>query len=354
MNGKSKTNPAVAAQLFAQMTRQNYQTLPAVAGAASSTVSFNIPKVRLTSRVRLLVEATLNVVHASNTTYTAPAFGPYKMLRKVSIDMNNGFSPFSVSGGDLYMYSLMRDNAAILTSSTSGRGKVVQGLTASSGGGTNNTVRMLVDLPLTLNDRDPVGMVLTQNQETTVTITVDIDAATALLGSTSGYTATLSNIVITPMVESFSIPATPDAFPDLSVLKLVQASKQTISGSGQQTFKLPVGTTYRKMAFFIETASGGETDANITGDIELVFNQADIPYRLNAKTLAAINHEQFGTVLPTGVYAFDFAYQGISGYANARDYIDTERLTEFWLRFNAAAAGNVTVVYETLSRLRQS
>lgn len=353
MANQSKSTPAQAAQLFGQMTRQNWQMLPAIAGAESSTVTFNIPKVRLTSRIRVMFEATVTVTHASATTYTAGAMSPFTFIRKANIDMNNGFAPFNVTGGQLYLYSLMRDNAAILTPATSGRGKVVQGLTASSGG-TANTVRFVFDLPLTLNDRDPVGLVLSQNQETTITVSLDIDTVAHLFSSTSGYTIVASSIVLTPMVETFSIPATQDAFPDISVLKLVQAAKQTVSGSGLQTFKFPVGTTYRKFAFYLEDSSGGVTDASITSDIELIFNQADRPYKINPKILAAINHEQFGTTLPAGVFAFDFSYQGLSNYGGARDYIDTERLTEMWLNVNAAAAGTLTVVYETLSRLKQS
>lgn len=351
---QNQISPAQRAALFAQTTRQNLQMLPAIAGAASSTVTFNIPKVRLSSRIRLMVQATLTATHAANTSYTPNAFAPFTLIRKAAVDMNNGFAPFNLSGKQLYMYSMMRDNAAILGRASSGRGKVVQPVVASNGG-TANQIQFVADLPLSLNDRDPVGLVVTQNQETTVTVTVDIDAAAVLADATAGYTYALSNIVITPMVESFSVPATPDAFPDISVLKLVQATKQSISGAGQFTVALPVGTTYRKLAFFVEDANGlGVADSALTGNIELVFNQADTPYRISPAILAAMNHEQFGYVLPQGMYAFDFSYQGISNYGGARDYIDTERLTEFWLRFGAASAGAVTVVYETLSRLRSN
>jgi hypothetical protein len=347
----AQRNPQQAAQMFGQMTRQNFQMLPAIAAAESSTVSFNIPKVRLTSRIRVMVEATLTVTHASATTYTPAAFAPFSLLRNVSLDMNNGFKPFSVSGLQLYMYSLMTIDADVMTAQTSGRGKVVQGLTASSGG-TANKVRFLIDLPLTLNDRDPVGLVLTQNQETTVTVTLDFNAASSLLASTSGYTLALSNFILTPMVESFTIPAVPDAFPDLSILKLVQSSKQVISGAGTQTFKFPVGTTFRKFAFYVEDSSGGVADTSITSDIQILFNQADNPYKINPRVLAMYNHEQFRKPLPQGMYAFDFSYQGIANYGGTRDYIETEKLTEYWLQFDVAAAGNITVVYETLSRLR--
>lgn len=349
----AKLTPQESGQLFATHTRLNNQMLPSIAGGEGNTTSFNIPKVRLTSKIRLLIEATVNVKHASQTSYVPTAFGPFSLIRRIGVEMNNGFNPFTVSGEQLYLYSLMRQNANILTPATSGRGKVVQGLTASAAG-TNNTIRFVADLPLSLNDRDAVGLVLTQNQETTVTVNVDVDNGNKLLKSPAGYTVAISGISITPMVESFSIPAIDDAYPDLSVLKLVQASKQALPGGGLQTFKFPVGTTYRKFAFYVEDANGGVTDDSLTGDIEMLFNQADRPYKINPKILAAINHEQFGSPLPQGMYAFDLSYQGWSNYGSSRDLIDTERLTEMWLQFQTAAAGNVTVVYEQLSRMRQA
>lgn len=347
-------SPQERAALFSQTTRQNFQNLPSVSATEGETISFNVPKVRLTSRIRLLVEATLNAVHSDQTSFTPAAFAPFSLIRKVQVDMNNGFSPFTLTGKELYLYSFMSNHAATLNRAESGRGKVVMGTKAASSSGADNVISFLADLPLTLNDRDPVGLIVTQNQETTVTVTVDIDSADKLLDNTTGYTLELKNITIQPLVESFSIPAIREAFPDISVIKLVQATKESISGAGLKTIALPTGTTYRRIGFLVEDNSGkGVSDSAITGNIELVFNQADIPYRVNSKQLAKMNHEWFGTVLPDGVWAFDFSYQGISGYGGARDYIDTERLTEFWLRFNASSAGSVTVVYETLSRLRQ-
>lgn len=346
------TTPQQAALNFSVSTRQHMQPIPSVAGAAGATVAFQIPKVRLTSKVRVMVEATLTAIHANQTSYTPAPFAPFTLIRRVNVDVQSGFQPFKVSGEELYLYSLMRDNAFILQRQDSGRGKVVQGITASSGQGTDNRIRFVFDLPLTLNDRDPVGLILTQNQETTVSVTIDLADAAALHSGASGFTFNLSNISITPMVESFGIPTAQDARPDLSVIKLVQSTKQVISGSGEQTVKLPVGTTYRKLIFYVEDNNGGVSDDDLNGNIELLFNQADTPYKVNPKILAAYNHEQFGHVLPQGVYAFDFSYQGIANYGGSRDVIDTERLTEFWLRFNASNAGNVTCVYELLSRLQ--
>lgn len=336
---------------FNRLTRQHLQMSADIPAQENSNITFDLSKSRLTSRVRMEITGDLKVTHATNTSYTPSPFAPFNLINRVSIDINNGFSPFTVSGRDLYLYSLLDDHAHTFTPATSGRGSVVQGLTASAAGA-DNKIRFLVDLPVALNDRDSVGLLLTQNQETTVTVSVFFGAAANLVTG-AGYTVALSNLKVSPVVETFSVPPSPEALPDISVLKLVQTTKKSIAGGGLQELHLPVGMTYRKLILFIEDASGnGIPDDAFTSNFELVMNQADSPYRVKPSILAGINHRQFGTPLPVGAYAFDFSYNGLANYGTARDYVDTERLTEFWFRFVATAPGNVTAIYEVLSRLR--
>lgn len=350
-----KISPQQRNANFAQMTRQKMQVSPMKTGSGANmgdTVQFDIPKINLISRVRLLVTGNLKASHATATTFEPAPFAPFNLIRRVSVDLNNGFSPFILSGEEVYMYNMIRDQAFTMKREEAGRAKVVMG-TKAAAGGANNAVSFLVDLPLTLNDRDPVGLIVAQNQETTITVTVDFaNDPNIVAGAPTGYTFAMSNLKVEPMVESFTVPPIAEAFPDISVLKLAQASRETISGAGQHYVDLPCGYTYRKMIFYITDENGkGVADSDLVGNIELVLNQADIPYRLTASHLAKINHEMFGMTLPQGMYAFDFSYQGISNLGGARDYFDTERLTEFWLRFNPSAKGQVRVVYEVLSRL---
>lgn len=345
-------------QYFTQQTRQKWQVTSVKTGAGvalGDTVQFDIPKINLTSRIRVLVTGNLKASHASATTFKPHPFAPFNMIRRITVDLNNGFAPYSLTGMELYMYSLLRADAHVMQRKDSGRSKVVMG-TKSSASGANNPVSFLMDLPLTLNDRDPVGLVVTQNQETTVTVSIDFvtDSKTITTEST-GFTFEFSGLKVEPMVESFSVPPLAEAFPDISVLKLVQATRSDIPGPGQHHVALPTGYTYRKLFFFVQDENGnGVEDSALPGNIEIVLNQADNPYRITATQLSKVNHEQFGVELPVGMYAFDFSYQGIANLGGARDYFDTERLTEFWLRFNASAKGTVTVGYEMLSRLSGS
>lgn len=343
------------ALMFGQATRQTFQTLPTqrVSGEGS-TVQFTLPKVRLLSKILLEVEA-VATLKSSAAAIARKVMSPYQVLRRVSLDLNNGFSPFIVSGRDLYLYNVNRLNPQVLDYQTNVRGINYVQNTASAGG-TDAKIKFTVALPVTLNDRDPVGLVMLQNEETNVTLTVDIaklqDAYT--LTPANGDEVIFKSMSITPLVETFSIPPIKEAFPDISVLKLVSAKADTFAGNGQNVVKLNTGTIYRKLIMYFEDNNGAPlVDADFSGNLELVFNQADIPISFKPSILSAKNHSELGYMLPDGVYVFDFSNQGIPNLGGTRDYIDTERLTEFWVRFSTQKAGKLTVVTETLSRLRQ-
>ena len=348
---KKADRPQLRAAKFLAMTRENLQTLPKVNGVENGTISFDLPRARLLARIQLLVEAKFKVTHATATSFTPATFAPYNLLKRVQVDLNNGFSSFKISGAEAWLYNMLHYNAHVFERSTNNPHAQVFLQTAAASAGATNILKFVIDLPIALNDRDPIGLILLQNEETLVTVSTEIGRFSDLLADATGYTVEFVNMSITPVLQTFTIPIDPEALPDLSILKLVHSMTKEIPGAGITTVKLPVGLTYRKLLFYIEDAAGGISEDRITTDMEIIFNQADIPYKVNPKVLKALNTRSFGKVLPTGVYVFDFSDQGLTNYGGSRDYIDTERLTEFWVQFGTDTAGKVKVLYEVLSRL---
>lgn len=345
-------SPQQRAALFTQATRQNYQTL-ATRSATSELeqLIFDLPKARLLSKITLIVEAVANLKSANSAIPVAASQG-YGILRKVQLDMNNGFSPYSLTGDALFGYSLARLNPEVNLRQTATKRGANYIENAASAGGVDNTIRFSVELPITLNDRDPVGLLMLQNQQTNVQLKVDVDQLVKAYKPAAGDTVTFKSFKITPILETFTVPSVREAFPDMSVLKLVSDRQETLQGQGVSTIKLNTGTIYRKLFVYLEDANGAPlVDADVVGNFELVFNQADVPYNIPAIALAHLNHRQYGMPLPDGWYVFDFTIQGLPNYGGSRDYIDTERLTEFWLRVNTTKAGKVRIVSENLSRL---
>lgn len=341
---KSKMTPSQKAMLFAQATRQNLQVMPQQAYADNSTISFDVPKVRLLSRVYVRIKGTYNLVNAVPGNAVIGRFAPWSLVRQVRMQINNGFNPFQISGRGVYEYNRLNSGIEFDTS-------FILGNVASAGAGTVNTIDVLFDLSSILNDRDPVGLVMTQNQETVVSVGFDFGTLLSMF-TLAGTTVTNVNITATPTIESYSIPASIEAIPDLSVLKLVTEQNFPIVSTGAPfLIKLPVGLTYRKIILNFEDVNGVAMTDDQIGQISIIFNQADIPYVVNAGLLREVNNREFRGKLQAGVVAFDFSYQGLANLGGARDYIDTERLTEFWIQSNPTILGNLQVVVETLARL---
>lgn len=336
--------PAEKAQLFNQSTRQHIKALPNIPVVGGTTLkSIELPNVRLTSRILLMLEGTVNIAHATLTSIALKPDAASRLIRNIRLSINNGFNPFQLSGRSLYtLNQLFLGGDEVVAIEELGN--------VSSVGGTDNTFKLFLELPLTLNQRDAIGLVNTANLQTIVNVIIDTNALSEMFVDTTGFTIT-SAISLTPTVESFSVPANPQAIPDLSILKLVHEFNQSIPSTGDFTFQMQTGLTYRKILVRFEDATGAPmTDTDI-GNLELVFNQADFPYTYKPSTLRALNQKAYNNVLEPGVYVFDLTNLGFPNFGGSRDYVDTERLTEFWLKTNLTKTGKAYVVTETLARL---
>jgi hypothetical protein len=350
-------SPAQRAINFGTLTRKHEQDLPAVTCAASSSVSFTLPKSRLLSKISLLLTGTLTVTHASLTSFTAAAFAPFNLIKNVRVEANNNFTPVNLSGIGAAILSYLRSNGAAqdcLTGAVAdcaASRRLNKLSTVASSSGTANVYQCYLEIPIALNDRDPVGLILLQNEETVINVTIELEAGSVLLADTTDYTVALGTVTIQPSIETFSIPPKAEAYPDLSILAIRGETFKTIAGAGQIDLNLPVGNTYRRLGIYITDAAGGEADADLSTKFELVMNMADVPIRIHPRILAAKNQLLYNKVLPDGLWVFDFASQGLANYGGTRDMIDTERLTELLFRFTAAGAGQVRAVYELTSKL---
>ncbi|PED82315.1 cytoplasmic protein [Bacillus pseudomycoides] len=339
---------------FGIATRQNYQMLPAAAVSGENTmVQFTLPKARLLSKIYLNVEA-IATLKSKGTAIQTHDFSPYSILRRVSLDLNNGFIPYMLGGRELYLYNALRLNPDVLLPGKTDRCmNYIE--TAATAEGKDAKIKFTLELPIALNQRDPMGLVLLQTADSAVTLTVDVEtlAKAYSLNTSNGDEVLFKSMKITPMLETFTIPPIPAAFPDISTLKIVSSKAETFSGNGQNIVSLSTGMVYRKFMLLFEDKDGNPlSDEDFQSNLEIVFNQADIPYSVKASVLSHINHSQLGYTLPKGVYAFDLTNQGIPNLGGSRDFIDTENLNEFWIRFSTQKGGKVTIISENLSRLR--
>lgn len=345
---------------FNAATRENIHTMAKqVVNNPLDNVSFTLPKARLLSKLYLDVKAEINYTEGADAEATKKLadnpLTPYEILKRVSLDLNNGFAPFTIGGKELAMLNLVRMRPELVMAGHNGL------CTVSKGTG-KVSVAFCLEMPLTLHEGSTTGLVLLQNAETVVQLSADIgtqadvtNIAKVVSESTKKIaTATLQKVEITPSLVTFTIPSIQQAFPDLSVLKLVSARKESFVGQGENIVKLNVGTIYRKLLLYITDADGNPmTEDDINSNIQILFNQADTPYNISPSMLRYVNKSHLGYELPKGLYVFDFSSQGeLTNVGGTRDMIDTERLQEFWVKFSTTKAGNITVISENLTRLK--
>lgn len=343
--------------LFAQATRQNLQGLTRKSvSQGASTLTFEVPKARLLSKVYLEIDYNLKVKKgtASSANITTDKLTPYQPIRRLSIDLNNGWSPYVIDGKAFAILSAMRQQGhTVFPQSDDETGFCYCPKTiVTTEEGTAVHMHTLLELPLTLNDRDAIGIVLAQNPETLIEIKVDFETENNMLPILDGMSVEVDSITVQPTTETFSIPAVQEAFPDISVVKLVTSRNEAFTGNGQNVIDLVTGTIYRKLAILIEDMDGNPfTDEDITSNIDIIFNTADVNYSVPANLLRHKNELAYGERMPKGVYIFDFSDNGVPNYGGTRDYIDTTKLTMFQLRFNSNKAGRVRIISENLARL---
>ena len=353
MSNNVKLTPKQRAELFNNATRENVHMMPKQTVTEElGNALFTFPKSRLLAKIYVAVKAKVKVSGTAGKVEGLHVFTPYKILKRVGLSLNNGFDPVQISGDKLAMLNMIQIHPGMVMPAPEGTNCKFDGFTASAEG-TSNEFAFMLEVPVTLNENVNTGLILLQNAETMVQLSVDIAKASELI-TAEGYTAEIEKVEIQPCLTTFTIPAMEQAFPDISVLSLKSARTETFPGSGENVVKLNVGTIYRKLILYIEKEDGTPfEDSDITSNIQLLFNQADTPYNISPEMLRYINGAHLGITLPKGMYIFDFSSQGqLCNLGGSRYLIDTERLQEFWVKFASNVGGKITVISENLTRLK--
>lgn len=354
-NTQNQLTPQQRALNFSLATRQYKQPMETISFSELQTKMLQLPKSRFLSKITLIVRGTFKATHATKTNFQESIAGKENILRQIRIGLNNGFNLFQISGHHLKTYNKMSyKNIGLDTADVYGTNLLETHVSSS---GAVNKIAFDLELPITINERDTVGLILLQNESTVVNLAVDFNQFNKLaIATDSDVTFSDVDITITPVLETYSIPAVASAIPDYSIAKSVREQSYNVVSSGDVTIKLPVGLTYRRILLYLGTdANNTPLDPSFIDSIQVAFNQADTPYVMPARLIEVENRKDYQGALPKGYYAIDFTNQGIANYGGARDYIDTERLTEFWLKINFnQLSGNtnyIDCIYENLARL---
>ncbi len=318
--------------------------------AAGDTDKFTFETTKLLQKIYVEISGTLTATHASLTSYTPHEDGIFNIISKISLISQKGFRPFDICGKSLKMLNFANLGATAMANSTSdGRYRQVQGVTASSGG-TSNVIKLLAELPVTVNDRDLSGLILLQNDKVNLSLEITTGDKSSIAPASSGYTFVMSDLTVKVFTDLFSIPENLAYYP-IDLIRVVKLNHEITLPviAAENTFKLDTGNTYRRIFLQFSDSAGARAADSTLGDIYVILAGSTYRYQISPYLLAQENKAN-DINLPAGCFVLDFASgQGLRALAGARDYINTDLTGELHIRVTSSAAGSVLIMTETLT-----
>ncbi|MCL2817142.1 MAG: hypothetical protein FWD39_01985 [Clostridiales bacterium] len=300
---------------FVNNTRQNIRSFANMPYAPLLPVSCNVARVGLLASVYLRFKGTLTATHATKTTF-APAWGaPYNLAERIQLLVNNGTTLWNTSGYGAYLQNMTNNFKYNLDEPSAA---FSFGNAASSAGAVND-LSFGLRLNVAINDKDPIGLFLLQNDATALTLQVQAALGSSLLSAADAdVTAAVAGFWEVG-VEFFSLPVSSENWPNLGRVHQVLEQSENISSIGENGQSLPRFNTYRRIINHL-VLNGQPADA--IEKMRLTYNLTETPYDITGSLAKAIQRERYGRDLPAGAYVWDFFYQGFPNVgANQRDLI---------------------------------
>lgn len=280
---------------------------------------WDIPRTGLLSRIILRITATL-----TGTLGTPNALGAASIIRRVRLTLNSAINLIDVSGVGYGFLArdFLEHNIDSVPQST-GRNAV-----------SITTFNLDMVLPVALNSRDPLGLVMLQNQDTNAQLTVEFETDSVVASGGATVTAT-----VTPWLELFTVPAEPKNWPPLQFLHTLREETQVVSAAGDVTYYWPRGNVYCSI---IHGLGLGATPADGFSAVKLRVNQSDFLLDAIPDTLSLQYNSYHGRARVLGVIPIDLlSSSGLGVYGSARDFFDSDKVTDVASVITATGAGTL-------------
>lgn len=324
-------NPSVME--FDNNTRLKKTNLPQLTRpSGGGTVSFQIPKAGLVGGIFLSIRMTL-----TGTLGTPNPLGLCSAITRVRVTANNGIDIFNVSGpGYCWLLQEMLESSYFLASSQN-VGRSAATISA------NNNLDMYI--PIQMNLRDPIGLLLAQNESTVFQVSIEFAPDTSVAS-----TVTVGTTTVTPTVIWFTLPAEPKNYPPLNVIHQILEDTQAVSASGDATYQFPKGNTYLQAAHGLGIGTSG---SDLFTNYRLRVNNSDYIYDTLPGYLDGEHRYLRGRARPAGGIFIDFlASSGLGNYGKLRDVFNSNLVSDYSSVINATGAGTLYTVRRQLLTLQ--
>lgn len=292
---------------FSVNTRRKVTELPALTKpTGGGAISWQLPKTGLLSKVGLAIRATVaGSLSAQN------ALGFASIVRRVRLTANTGIDIINISGaGYAYLLQEMLESEYFLAQTQN------QGRTAVSA----TTANLDMVLPIAINSRDPLGLIMLQNEQTILTLTVEFETDSVVA---TGATVTAT---VTPTLELFTVPVDPKDWPPLNMVHQILEDSQAISGAGQFVYQWQRGNTYLQVAHGCGIAASG---SDAFSRYQLRVNQSDYLQDTGITWLDQEHRYLRGRARPSGGIFVDLmGTSGLGDYGSTRDLFNSALVTD--------------------------
>ena len=292
---------------FVANTRRKVVQIPTqTRPAGGGTTSINLPKTGLLAGIFLAIRGSI----AGTLTVPNP-LGFASVVNRVRLTLNSGIDIFNVSGAG-YNY-LLREVIESEYIDISGQNNSRSAVTAAA-------FNLDMFIPVAINMRDPLGLILLQNEQTLLTLNVDWNADTNVA---TGATITATAV---PYIELFTVPVDPQDFPPINIIHQTLEDQQAISGAQDWVYNWPRGNTYLQVLHGVGIGSAGAdgfTKAQIRVNQSDYLQSTDVPYLdLEFRRIR-------GRARPAGGVYFDLlGSSGIGNYGLTRDVFNSSLVTD--------------------------
>ena len=341
---------------FQIATRQNITELPAQT-YDTQRKTFVLPKVGLLSRLFLTFKGTYTMTLGGGSAAVSQ-FTAYNLIKRIRVLANSGASIFDVTGYGAYLINRIQARHSILTDSLFDSGGDANVFSAPVAGGANAWL-MGLEIPIAINEKDPVGLILLQNNSTTITVEIEFNSEYGLAddGSTAVLTTGAAAGVITAgtvglSMEYFTVPRLPADYPALNVIHQYLEENMPFSATGAQIVTLQRGNTYLQLIHVLTCANLLNTAA--VDRLRILYNQSEVPYNVVKSVQSLLQRKRYGSDLPVGTFVHDwYMSNGIPNLGNSRDFINSAAVTEFQSEVTVATGTTVTAGQTSLRTIKR-
>jgi len=292
---------------FVANTRRKVVQLPTqTRPTGGGTTSINLPKTGLLAGIFLAIRGSI-----AGTLTVPNALGFASIINRVRLTLNSGIDIFNVSGAG-YNY-LLREVIESEYVDISGQNNARSAVTAAA-------FNLDMFIPVAINMRDPLGLILLQNEQTLLTLNIDWTTDTTVA---TGATVTATAI---PYIELFTVPVDPQDFPPINIIHQILEDQQAISGAQDWVYNWPRGNTYLQVLHGVGIGAAG---ADGFSKAQIRVNQSDYLQSTDIPYLDLEFRRIRGRARPAGAIFFDLlGTSGLGNYGLTRDVFNSSLVTD--------------------------